>query len=127
LLDRELENAKVDLQESCPDFNLFDAFSTIDPSGKGHIDSYDLLRAFKDQDGLDIPSVTEEDAELFVARYDKDLDRKLRFSEFIAAFAPVDQYLAERLLSRRGSGQGFQEKTLLMYRNLWLTHIKIEQ
>ena len=93
--------------ESCPDFNLFEAFSLLDLFGKGFVDSYDLLRALKDPSGLDIPTATDEDADLFVARYDKDLDRKLRFSEFIAAFAPVDAYTAERLMNRRGSGNGF--------------------
>lgn len=60
-------------------------------------------------------------------RYDKDRDRKIRFSEFTAAFSSSDPYQADRLSSRKGTGQGLSDKTFLMYRGLWLSHIKVEQ
>lgn len=48
VLDREIELAKLDLLNSCPDFNLYDAFKIVDDDGKGYVTAYDLTRAFKD-------------------------------------------------------------------------------
>ena len=79
ILERELEKAKIDLVESCPDFNLFDAFSIIDTDRKGYLQPYDLKTSFDHPDRLDLPHLTLEDVEMFFTRYDKDDDRKLRF------------------------------------------------
>ena len=45
MLERELEKAKIDLIDSNPDFNLFDAFKVVDKDGKGYALSYDLYDA----------------------------------------------------------------------------------
>jgi hypothetical protein len=45
LIERDLEKAKIDLFESCSDFNLFDAFKIIDSQGKGYVFSYDIKDA----------------------------------------------------------------------------------
>ena len=55
LLDRELEKAKVDLLETCIDFNLYDAFRLLDREGRGYISTYEILQAFKDPERLDLP------------------------------------------------------------------------
>jgi len=61
-------------------------------------------------------------------RYDKNDDRKLKFSEFCSAFTPVDARHADMLNARHSlPNSSFSQKTMLMYRNLWNTHIKIEQ
>jgi hypothetical protein len=62
-----------------------------------------------------------------MARYDKDNDCRLRFSEFSDAFSPVDPYQRDRIHARESSHYPFSEKTKLLYRNLWITHFKIEQ
>ena len=43
-----------------------------------------------------------EELELFVKRYDKNNDLRLRFSEFCDAFTPLDNYYST-LLNRRTS------------------------
>lgn len=45
---------------------------------------------------------TYDEIELFVTRYDKDRDGKLRFSEFCDAMVPHDYYISLNL-NRRGS------------------------
>ena len=45
ILEREIEKAKIDLIESCFDFNLFDAFRLVDRDGKGYATAYDLYGA----------------------------------------------------------------------------------
>ncbi len=85
-----------------------------------------MRRALRDYRGLDISTVTDEEVDLLICRYDKDGDRRLRFSEFVSAVSPVDVVEYDRLHLRQGRGHGFDEKTFLMYRGLWLTIIKIE-
>lgn len=48
ILERDLEKAKIDMIDTCPDFNLFDAFRLIDKSAKGYIAAYELKDAFND-------------------------------------------------------------------------------
>jgi Ca2+-binding EF-hand superfamily protein len=55
LLDRELEKAKIDLIDTCADFNLYDAFRLIDKDAKGYVTSYDLRDALDDPRALDMP------------------------------------------------------------------------
>ena len=90
--------------QTCPDFNLFDAFKLVDLDGRGSVDAFDLRRALRDYRGLDLSNVTDEEVDLIIARYDKDGDRRIRFSEFVSALSPVDLVQAERLQQRRGSG-----------------------
>ena len=46
ILDRELEKSKFDLIDSCPDFNLYDAFRLIDRDSIGYVTALELKRAF---------------------------------------------------------------------------------
>lgn len=129
ILDREFEHAKLDILNNCPDFNLYDAFLFLDRESRGFIDSYDLMRSFRDERLLDLAHLSEEDAELLMARLDKDRDRKVRFSEFSSTFAPCsDLQQTDRLHARKGLGQlsSFSDKTFLLFRNLWLTLVKVE-
>lgn len=128
LLDRELEKAKIDLMDTCQDFNLHDAFRLIDREGRGYITAYEIMHAFKDQERLDLPQFTSEDIELIIYRYDRNRDKRIRFSEFIQAFSPTsDAYLADKLLARKRNVTGFlSDKTRYMYRSLWLTQVKVE-
>jgi Ca2+-binding EF-hand superfamily protein len=90
ILDRELEKAKIDLVDTCRDFNLFDTFRILDRDGRGQISAHDLKNAFDTNPDLDLGQITIEDIELLLARYDKDGDRKIRFSEYSSMFCPVD-------------------------------------
>lgn len=74
-----------------------------------------------------MPHIKMEDIELFVVRYDKDHDRRLKFSEFSYAFTPLDPFYNNKVSDRKASEVPMSDKTMMMYRNLWLNHIKIEQ
>lgn len=77
------------------------------------------------------PSLDELD--LFVKRYDKDMDHRLRFSEFCEAFLPLDSYYSN-LVNRRTSNDVrgyakddcFLTSTKLEFRNVWRSHFKNE-
>mmetsp|Transcript_7231 Transcript_7231/g.5496 ORF Transcript_7231/g.5496 Transcript_7231/m.5496 type:complete len:192 (+) Transcript_7231:183-758(+) len=99
----------------------------IDSYGKQYATALDIKEACDDANRLDLPHVTMDEIDLFVARYDKNNDRRIKFSEFVYAFAPVDPYLCEKANQRKSYGLKFQEKTLLMYRNLWVHQFKTEQ
>ena len=90
LLERELERAKIDLIQSCSDFNLYDAFKILDKDTKGWIQAYEIRDALVSRHVLDLPTTTMEDVELFMKRYDRNEDRRVKFSEFCAAFTPMD-------------------------------------
>lgn len=82
-----------------------------------------------DPRGIDLPDFSMQDIELFMARYDRDRDRNLRFSEFCDAFTPFSKYQQD-ILNRRTSGgyvSQLSEKALMMYRSVWMTHQRIEQ
>ena len=125
-MERDLEKAKIDVVETCGDFNLFDAFRILDRDTKGYLSAFDIRDAFNNRDGLDLPHLSMEDIELFIARYDKNADRRIRFAEFSAAFTPVDPFYRDSLAGRKGKEYPLAPKTMLMYRNLWITQIKIE-
>jgi Ca2+-binding EF-hand superfamily protein len=129
-LEKELENAKINLVQR-HDFNLYDAFRIFDIDARGYITYSDIKMALNDI-GV-FPSV--EDIELFIKRYDKNNDRKLRFSEFCDAFTPLDAYYGS-LLNKRTSNDTrgrqysrddcFLGETKIEFKNVWRTHFKIE-
>ena len=88
-VERELENAKISLTQT-PDFNVFDAFRIFDMDSRGWISLTDL------KIGLNEIGVypDHEELSLFFKRYDRDMDNRLRFSEFSDAFTPIDNYYA---------------------------------
>lgn len=73
--------------------------------------------------------MTSKDIDLFFTTYNIDRDSRLRFSEFTLAFLPLDVFSAQMLEARNANPEGyeFSEKTLALYRNLWLTHFKAER
>jgi hypothetical protein len=72
---------------------------------------------------------------LYIKRWDKNNDHRLRFSEFSDSLAPLDHYYAN-LLNRRTSNDArgrlyqrddcFLSETKIEFRNVWRTHFKIE-
>ena len=111
------------------DFNLFDAFRIFDMDSKGWITLADL------KDGLNQIGIfpSHEELDLFVKRYDKNGDHRLRFSDFCDAFLTNDAYYANLLNKRVSNGihayardDCFLASTKLEFRNLWRTHFKNE-
>ena len=76
-----------------------------------------------------------DELDLFFARYDKNSDGRIRFSEFCDAFTPLDVYYGT-LLNRRTSNNirgryysrddCFMNDTKLEFKQVWRTHFKIE-
>lgn len=96
-LEKELENAKISLAQRA-DFNLYDAFRIFDIDARGYISYTDIKQGLNDI-GI-FPSL--EELELYIKRWDKNNDHRLRFSEFSDSFIPLDHYYAN-LLNRRTS------------------------
>jgi hypothetical protein len=129
-LEKQLEDAKISLVQR-PDFNLYDAFRVFDIDAKGYITYSDLKNGLNDI-GI-FPTI--EDVELYLKRYDKNNDSRIRFSEFCDSLTPVDAYYAQ-LLNKRVSNETrgrfyqrddcFLSETKIEFRNIWRTHFKIE-
>lgn len=110
---------------------MFDAFKIFDISSRGYITLSDL------KEGLNnigvFPSL--EELELFIKRYDRDHDHRVRYSEFCDSFTPNDAYygsILNRRVSNEARGRFYQRddcflgETRLEFKNVWRTHFKIE-
>ena len=129
-MERDLENSKINLTKT-PDFNLFDAFRIFDIDSRGWITLTDL------KIGLNEIGVypDHEELALFFKRYDKDMDNRLRFSEFSDAFSPIDSYY-KQILNRRHSNDVrgrfysrddcFLNNTKIEFKQIWRVHLKVE-
>jgi len=78
---------------------------------------------------------TLEELELYLKRYDKNQDNRIRFSEFCDSFSPVDPYYASVVNKRTSNdvrGRLYQRddcfsgETKIEFRNVWRTHFKTE-
>ena len=76
-LEKNIEKIKIQLSLKT-DFNLIDAFRIFNESGTGSASIQDLIHGLKDL-GLE---VNNDEITLFMARFDQDSDRRLRYSEF---------------------------------------------
>jgi EF hand len=94
-LEKRLERVKIDLSLRT-DFNLIDAFRIFDQDGKGWISAVEI------KEGLGLMNIfaNADDLQLFLARYDKDDDGKLRYSEFCDSFLPNDPFHASLLAKK---------------------------
>lgn len=130
--ERDLEAAKINLAKRA-DFNLYDAFKVFDTTSRGYITIADL------REGLAAIGVfpTASDMELYIKRYDKFNERKVRFSDFNESFTPqTDSYYSSSLARRRSNyWQGsrysarddcFEAGTRVEFRAVWNTHFKVE-
>lgn len=125
-----MENAKISLIQK-PDFNVFDAFRIFDIDSRGWISHSDLKL------GLNEIGVypSNEELDLYFKRYDKDVDGRIKFSEFCDSFSPIDNYYGT-MLNRRTSNNTrgryyarddcFLGETKLEFKSIWRTHFKIE-
>jgi len=96
LLDKDLETAKQDLALK-PDFNLLEFFRLFDVEQKGVISIVEV------EDGMRLFGVypNREELYLFVRKYDRDNDGKLRFNDLAEAFTPKAEEYANILESRK--------------------------
>ena len=129
--ERDLETAKKNLARRS-DFNFYDAFKIFDPTSKGYITIADL------REGLAAIGVfpTSSDIELYIKRYDKYNERKVRFSDFCESFTPqTDAYYSSALNRRRSNYYArnngarddcFEAGTRVEFRAVWNTHFKVE-
>jgi Ca2+-binding EF-hand superfamily protein len=130
--ERDLESAKIALAKR-HDFNLYDAFRIFDPCSKGYVTLADL------RDGLAAIGVypTTSDMELYIKRYDRFNERKIRFSDFCDSFTPTtDSYYSAALNGRRSNYYAsnkfgarddcFEAGTRVEFRAVWNTHFKVE-
>ena len=114
------------------DFNLIDAFRIFNESGTGSASVQDLIHGLKDL-GLE---VTNDEITLFMARFDQDNDRKLRYSEFCQAFLPQDSFHASLLAKKApltiyptsmlGRQDIFYPETVELFLQAWTTHLQNE-
>jgi hypothetical protein len=123
-LQGRIERAKVALSLKT-DFNLIDAFRIFDRNGLGVATTYDFKAGLAEL-GLQI---SESDLMLFMKRFDKDGDNKLRYSEFCDAFLPADTFHGSLLAKKAPltmypqslmpSGQVFYPETVSMFLHTW--------
>lgn len=76
-----------------------------------------------------------EELELYIKRYDKDHDHRVKYSEFCDSMTPNEAYYAS-ILNRRASNDArgrfyqrddcFFAETRLEFKHLWRTHFKVE-
>ena len=122
--EQELEDAKVRLAMQS-DFNLSDAFAMIDRDSNGWISVDEMCNS------LMVHGVyaVREDVQLFVKRYDRNQDGKLRYTEFCDAFTPKAASYAAILNARKANYMplGYPKTEYFMRdtRELYLKTVKI--
>lgn len=110
---------------------MIDAFRVFDTDGKGWITIDEI------KDGLNCYGVfiSDEDIELYLKRYDKDEDGKLRYSEFCDSFLPNDPFHASLLAKKAPMHLNqlnvprdmiFYQETKELFNLCWKTHFTNE-
>lgn len=130
-LEKNIEKVKIQLSLKT-DFNLIDAFRIFNESGTGSASIQDLIHGLKDL-GL---QVNNDEITLFMARFDQDHDRQLRYSEFCQAFLPQDSFHASLLAKKAPltmypqslvpKEQIFYPETTELFLQAWTTHLQNE-
>jgi Ca2+-binding protein (EF-Hand superfamily) len=114
LLDKDLEVAKQDLALR-PDFNILDFFRTFDEEDSGALGSAEVEAGMR-RYGI-YPN--REELYLFVRRFDKDNDGKLRFSDFAEMVTPKQQEYAA-LLNNRAPSKSAKVETISEVKRVFL-------
>jgi Ca2+-binding EF-hand superfamily protein len=128
-LEREVELAKQDLALRA-DYNVFDTFRLFDKKGKGSVSVSEIEEGFNDL-GI-FPN--KEDLYLFIRRFDRDGDGRLRFTDFSDAFNPIQQEYYKLIKGRTpvngdlffDSKQLFSQQTRRLLKGLLTTHLENE-
>jgi Ca2+-binding EF-hand superfamily protein len=128
-LEKELEDAKIKLSMNS-DFNLTDAFNMIDRNSNGFISPNEISDALQEMGVYAL----KEDVYLFVKRYDRNQDGKLRYSEFVDAFTPKSVLHSSTLNARKGyysqlgypKNEYFTRDTRDLFARTFKTHFSVE-
>lgn len=128
-LEQELEDSKSRLALQS-DFNLPDAFDILDIGSKGWTTAYEI----KDQLATLGLYPLMEDIYLFVKRYDKNNDGRLRYHEFTEAFLPKSASHSTTLKLRQSYYIGlrylkheyFTRDTRDLFLRTFKTHFSVE-
>ena len=130
-LEKRIEKIKIQLSLKT-DFNLIDAFRIFNESVNDEACVQDFIHGLNDL-GLD---VTTDEMALFMARFDQDNDRKLRYSEFCQAFLPQDSFHASLLAKKAPlsdhpqilpmKAEIFYPETTELFLQAWTTHLQNE-
>lgn len=97
LLEKRIERVKIDLSLRT-DFNLIDTFRIFDTQGKGWV-TPEEIRAGLTSSVFNL-AVSSRDIALYMSRYDRDRDGRLRYSEFCDSFLPIDPFHASLLAKK---------------------------
>ena len=97
LLEKRIERVKIDLSLRT-DFNLIDTFRIFDTQGKGWV-TPEEIRAGLTSNVFNL-AVSSRDIALYMSRYDRDRDGRLRYSEFCDSFLPIDPFHASLLAKK---------------------------
>ena len=79
------------------DFNLIDTFRIFDQNGKGWITPEEIANGLFDFFSITVQPKT---LMLYINRYDKDRDGRLKYSEFCDSFLPLDTFHASLLAKK---------------------------
>lgn len=130
-MEKELEDAKVRLA-SQSDFNLMDAFQTVDKGAKGAVSGAELVDNLGDL-GM---YANRDNLYLFVRRYDNDNDGRIMYSDFCNAFTPKSSYHSNLLNGRRAfymhqahsdRRDYFTRDTRDLFLKTWRVHLTVEE
>jgi Ca2+-binding EF-hand superfamily protein len=115
-LEKRIERVKIDLSLRT-DFNLIDTFRIFDTQGKGWV-TPEEIRAGLTSNVFNL-AVSSRDIALYMSRYDRDRDGRLRYSEFCDSFLPIDPFHASLLAKKApllgGSSLQTLRQELLFY------------
>jgi len=87
--EKDLEVMKINLSLR-EDFNLIDAFGMLDQAGKGYITPGELHDVLNELELI----LSVDDCKMLFARYNREMDGALKYSEFTDSFMPMDQHYA---------------------------------
>lgn len=93
-----IEQLRQRLVKECNEFNAVDAFRFLDVKGRGEITKEELMYGLAE---VVLANFTEQDVDLFIARFNKDGKGVLKYSEFCDAFKPKSQQVLNELLVRK--------------------------
>lgn len=136
MFSKEIELEKIVAQAldeliQCEDFHTIDAFRFFDTEEKGVVDSYQIKKGLeKAKIACDVDSIC-----LFLARFDRDLDQSLRYSEFCEAFLQRDDEKMRQIAKRVPRNvhnqftynEMFQAATRRAYANCWQAYFNAER
>ena len=119
----------------CIDYNTIDAFRYLDKQGRGFVDSMELYQSLKKDIKIgDRVETLQDDLIMFFQKFDKEEARVIKYSSFCDAFAPKEKETLRDLASRVPRNlhltmrleEMFSERTLELYRALWVQHFMCE-